>query len=147
MLFRSRLANPKLLHASLRNGADQFIPFFVTAFSVIAIDLFHGVILGTVVGLLIVLRMNFHSAFTIIQDGNDFFVRFAKDVTFMQKFVLRRTLSKIPDRSRVFIDGGGAMFIDFDIRDVVDDFEQSAQQRGIEVSVRNICAYKSPLFL
>lgn len=142
-----RLANPKLVMASLRNGADQFIPFIVTAVSVVALDLFHGVLLGTAVGLLIVLRMNFHSAFTIVRDGNDFFVRFAKDVTFVQKFVLRRTLAKVPDRSRVFIDGGGAMFIDFDIRDVVEDFIQSAQQREIEVSVLNIHAYKSPLFV
>lgn len=142
-----RLANPKLVRTSLRNGADQFIPFIVTAVSVAAVDLFHGVLLGTAVGLLIVLRMNFHSAFTIVRDGNDFFVRFAKDVTFVQKFVLRRTLARVPDRSRVYIDGGGAMFIDFDIRDVVEDFIQSAKQRGIEVSVLNIHAYKSPLFV
>lgn len=142
-----RLANPKLVMNSLRNGADQFIPFLVTAVSVAAVDLFHGVLLGTAVGLLIVLRMNFHSAFTIVRDGDDFFVRFAKDVTFVQKFVLRRTLARVPNHSRVYIDGGGAMFIDFDIRDVVEDFIKSAQQRGIEVSVLNIHAYKSPLFV
>ncbi len=142
-----RLANPKLALASFRNGPDQFIPFCVTAIAVVAVDLFHGVLLGSAVGLLIVLRMNFHSAFTIIRDGNDFFVRFAKDVTFVQKSILRRTLARIPDHSRVFIDGGGAMFIDFDIRDVVEDFIESARRRSIDVSVLNIHAYKSPLFL
>lgn len=140
-----QLVNPRTLKSIFTQGAEQWIPFCVTAVSVISIDLFTGVLLGTVVGLLIVLKMNFHTAFTVIREDNDFFVRFAKDVTFLQKFVLRRTLAKIPDGSNVYIDGGGAMFIDYDIRDVIDDFKQSAAEREIDVSVRNLYAYKSPL--
>jgi MFS superfamily sulfate permease-like transporter len=140
-----QLVNLGAMQRIFSSGPEQWIPFIVTAVSVIAIDLFTGVLLGTVVGLLIVLKMNFHTAFTVIREGNDFFVRFAKDVTFLQKFVLRRTLAKIPDGATVYIDGGGAMFIDYDIRDVIDDFKQSATERDIEVSVRNLYAYKSPL--
>lgn len=140
-----QLVNPRSLKSIFTNGAEQWIPFTVTAVSVITVDLFSGVLLGTAVGLLIVLKMNFHTAFTVIREDNDFFVRFAKDVTFLQKFVLRRTLAKIPDGANVYIDGGGAMFIDYDIRDVIDDFKQSAAEREIDVSVRNLYAYKSPL--
>jgi hypothetical protein len=38
----------------------------------------------------------------------------------------------------VIIDGGGAMFIDRDIMEVIDDFVNSAEQRKIEVVVRNM---------
>ncbi len=139
-----QLVNPKMVREIYQSGPEQFIPFVVTTAAVMFVDLFTGVLLGTAVGLLIVLKMNFHTSFTIIREGNDFFVRFAKDVTFLQKFVLRRTLAAIPDGANVYIDGGGAMFVDYDIRDVVEDFKRSAPEREIEVSVRNVHAYKSP---
>ncbi len=147
LMIGLRLCNPRMVREAWQHGADQLIPFVATAVCVVTINLFWGVIVGTVIGLLIVLRLNFHSAFTLIQDGDDFFVRFAKDVTFVQKFVLRKMLADIPNHSRVFIDGGGAMFVDFDIRDVIEDFKRSAEERNISVSVRNIYAYKSPLLV
>ena len=142
LFFGYQLANPKTIKRVYANGLEQLIPFAATTVCILVIDLFTGVLVGTFIGLLVVLKMNHHSSFTLIRDGNDFFLRFAKDVTFLQKFVLRKTLASIPDGANIYIDGGGAMFIDYDIRDVIDDFTCSALERDIQVSVQNMYAYR-----
>jgi MFS superfamily sulfate permease-like transporter len=74
----------------------------------------------------------------MIHEGADYYVRFAKDVTFLQKLPLKRALARIPDDSNVFIDTGGAMFVDDDIVDIIDDFRRSALERRIKVDVRSL---------
>jgi anti-anti-sigma regulatory factor len=82
--------------------------------------------------------MNHHRAFTLVGSGSSFYLRFAKDVTFLQKIALKRALARIPNNASIVIDGSGAMFIDRDIAELVEDFQGSAVQRGIEVLLRNM---------
>lgn len=133
-----RLTNINLIKALWRKGMDQFLPFAVTAVSVVAFDLLTGVCIGTVVGLVVVIVMNHHAAFTMVHDGNYFFLRFAKDVTFLQKIALKSTLAGLPDNSTIIIDGGSAMFIDRDILELLKDFKESADDRHITVDIRNL---------
>lgn len=141
-----KLADVKLLKRMYASGWDQFVPFAVTAVSVVVFDLLTGVAIGTAVGLLVVIRMNHHAAYTLIHEGNHYYLRFAKDVSFLQKVSLKRDLARIPDNASLFIDGGGAMFIDHDVLDLIEDFQRSAVDRKIEVAVRNISASKPQLF-
>jgi MFS superfamily sulfate permease-like transporter len=133
-----KLVNRKILKQVLASGYDQFFPFIITAGCVVMFDLLSGVLIGTVVGLLVVLIMNHHRAFTVVSSGSSFYLRFAKDVTFLQKIALKRALARIPNKASIVIDGSGAMFIDRDIAEVVEDFQASAVQRGIEVVLRNM---------
>jgi MFS superfamily sulfate permease-like transporter len=133
-----RLASLQLVREVYRSGMGQFLPFVITALGCVMFDLLTGVAVGTVVGLAVVVRMNHHSAFTMIHEGPDYYVRFAKDVTFLQKLPLKRALARIPDGSRVFIDTGGAMFVDHDIVDIIDDFRRSALERRIRLDVRSL---------
>jgi MFS superfamily sulfate permease-like transporter len=138
ILIGYKLANVKVFKQMWQLGLDQFIPFAVTATCVALFDLLSGVIIGTVIGLMVVLIMNHHAAFTVVTEGNHFFIRFAKDVTFLQKIALRKTLARLPDHSKVFLDGGGAMFVDRDIMEVIEDFSNSTAQRNIELNVRSM---------
>jgi MFS superfamily sulfate permease-like transporter len=133
-----KLVNRKILQQVLASGYDQFLPFVVTAGCVVMFDLLSGVLIGTVIGLLVVLIMNHHRAFTLVGSGSSFYLRFAKDVTFLQKIALKRALARIPNNASIVIDGSGAMFIDRDIAELVEDFQGSAVQRGIEVLLRNM---------
>lgn len=133
-----KLASVALIRDTYRSGMSQFLPFIITAGCGVVFDLLTGVAIGTVVGLVVVLRMNHHAAFTIIHEGKDYYVRFAKDVTFLQKLPLKRALAQIPDGSSVFIDAGGASFVDYDIMDIIGDFRRSSIERHIEISVRNL---------
>jgi MFS superfamily sulfate permease-like transporter len=145
ILVGYKLANVKLIASQYRAGMDQFLPFAVTAISVVSFDLLSGVAIGTLVGLLVVLKMNYHSAFSLIRDDNQFYLRFAKDVSFLQKVSIKKALARIPDNSTVFIDGGGAMFIDYDILEIIEDFRRSSVDRKIDVNVRNLNPVKSAI--
>ena len=73
-----------------------------------------------------------------MNDKNHFFLRFAKDVTFLQKIALKRTLAQLPNDSDIVIDCGGAMFVDHDILELIADFKESAIDRHIRVDVLNM---------
>jgi MFS superfamily sulfate permease-like transporter len=143
ILVGYKLANARLVREVYRTGPGQFLPFAVTAVSVVSFDLLSGVAIGTIVGLLVVLKTNYHAAYTLVHDDSHFFLRFAKDVSFLQKVSIKKSLARIPNDSTVFIDGGGAMFIDYDIREILEDFKRSAIDRGISVVVRNIAKYRT----
>ena len=85
-----------------------------------------------------VLRTNLHSAFRVVEEDGAYLVRFAKDVSFLNKNKLKTVLSQIPNGSEVVIDGTQATFIDHDIYEVLEDFLQSALHRELTVSSRNV---------
>jgi MFS superfamily sulfate permease-like transporter len=145
ILVGYKLTNAALIKAMWRSGLGQFLPFVVTAAGVVLFDLLTGVFIGTVFGLLVVLIMNHHSAFSVVHDGECYYLRFAKDVTFLQKIALKRTLAKLPNDSQIVIDGGGAMFIDHDILELLEDFKESAVDRHISVEITNIPSIKFDL--
>jgi MFS superfamily sulfate permease-like transporter len=142
ILVGYKLANIKLIKQVWNSGYDQFLPFAITALGVVFLDLLSGVLIGTVFGLIVVLIMNHHAAFNVVRDGQHFLVRFAKDATFLQKIALKRTLAQIPNNSQVSIDGGGAMFIDHDILELIQEFRDSSENRKINVEIRNFPSSK-----
>lgn len=145
ILVGYKLANASLIKEVWRSGLDQFLPFVVTAIGVVVFDLLTGVFIGTVFGLVVVLVMNHHSAFTVVHDGDNYYLRFAKDVTFLQKIALKRTLARLPNNSQIVIDCGGAMFIDHDILELLRDFKESAVDRTITVEITNFPSTKFDL--
>lgn len=138
ILVGYKLANVHIIKGVWKSGLDQFLPFVITAAGVVLFDLLTGVFVGTFFGLAVVLLMNHHSAFTVVNDGNSYYLRFAKDVTFLQKIALKRTLAQLPNRSDILIDCGGAMFVDHDILELIEDFKESAVDRLIKVELANL---------
>lgn len=138
ILMAFQLIRPEFTREVYAEGIEQFLPFGVTIIAILFTDLLTGVAIGLIVGWLIVIRMNLHSAITVVSDEQDILVRFAKDVTFAHKLSLKKTLLGLPHHSRVTIDGTGAHFIDHDILDVVSDFIDVAESRHIELNLRNL---------
>jgi MFS superfamily sulfate permease-like transporter len=132
-----KLSNISIIKGVWRSGMDQFLPFIITAAGVVLFDLLTGVFVGTVFGLAVVLLMNHHSSFTVVNDANCYYLRFAKDVTFLQKIALKRILAQLPNNSEIVIDCGGAMFVDHDIIELIEDFKESALDRHIKVELTN----------
>ena len=140
-----KLAKPALFKELYRKGWNQFLPFLITIVAILATDLLLGIAIGMVVGIVFVLRSNFHQALTLTQSGNHFLLRLHKDVSFLNKAVLRGHLAKIEPNSELVIDGTRALFIDQDILETIADFLAAAQDRNINVetqgfSVENISA-------
>lgn len=133
-----KLVSPALVRSVWKLGLEQFIPFCVTLVAVVFSDLLTGVSIGLAVGFMVIIRMNHQSAITVVNDNNQFLIRFAKDVTFAHKLRFKRALADLPDGCYVIIDGAGAQFIDFDILEAIKDFLEVAKGRNITVVWKNL---------
>jgi MFS superfamily sulfate permease-like transporter len=133
-----KLAKPAIFIDMYQRGRDQFLPFVITVIAILATDLLKGIAIGIVLGLVFVMRANFHAAITLTQDGNRYLLRFRKDVSFLNKPLLRELLDRIEPDSHVIIDGTRADFIDQDILGSVRDYLIAAEDSRINVRLRNV---------
>ncbi|WP_031433041.1 SulP family inorganic anion transporter [Methylomarinum vadi] len=130
-----KLAKPSLFHNSYRQGWGQFLPFVVTIIAILLTDLLQGIIIGIAVGLYFVIRAHYHASITLYQEGNHYLLSMNKDVSFLNKALLRRLLFQIDENSTVQIDATKAQFIDHDILETLQDFMMSAPDDNIKVEV------------
>jgi MFS superfamily sulfate permease-like transporter len=138
ILVGYKLANIALFKKMWALGPNHFLPFLVTVVAVVFTDLLTGVGLGLVVGMAMVIRSNYRGAITVVNEGQDWLIRFATEASFVNKVRLRQELARVPDGANVLIDGGRAQFIDHDLIEQIDDFRANARFRGITVEVRGI---------
>ncbi len=141
-----KLTKPSLYIEMYRKGLAQFIPYVVTIVAIIFTNLLIGIFIGIAVGLIFVLKTNFHEAISMVQHNDNYMLRMNKDVTFLNKAVLRKTLDKIPDGSNLIIDGGHSFFIDNDIIETIRDFMLNAPSRKIQVEVKKSYAAPNEFF-
>jgi MFS superfamily sulfate permease-like transporter len=130
-----KLTKPELFRQMFRKGWDQFIPFVVTIIAILITNLLIGIFIGIAVGLFYVLKTNFQKAITVSNDSNTYLLRLNKDVSFLNKALLRKTFESIPPGAVLVIDGGGSQFIDTDIVETIQDFELNAPSRNIQVRI------------
>ncbi|WP_434130299.1 SulP family inorganic anion transporter [Methylocaldum gracile subsp. desertum] len=138
LLTGYKLAKPKLFKEMYAKGASQIIPFVVTIVAILATDLLKGIAVGMVVGLYYVIRTNFQAAITLTQHGNNYLLRLHKDVSFLNKALLREYLNRVGENGYVIIDATRAQFIDQDILETIHDFVAAASDDNITVELKNL---------
>ncbi|HMP92235.1 MAG TPA: SulP family inorganic anion transporter [Phnomibacter sp.] len=141
-----KLAKISLFKAQYKAGWDQFIPFVVTVAAILMSDLLIGICIGIVTGLYFVLKNNFKSAIFYIKDSHRYLIRFRKEVSFLNKGLMKEILAKIPDNTAVLIDATKSVFIDKDIVDMVNDFIINAETRNIRVYIKYKSGQSSEFF-
>jgi MFS superfamily sulfate permease-like transporter len=130
-----KLANPVLFKTFYQKGMSQFLPFVITVIAILVTDLLKGMAIGMVIGLFFVIKANYHAAITLTQDGSHYLLSLNKDVSFLNKAILRRFILSIPERSTVTIDASKAQFIDHDILETIEDFLATAPDDDIKVKL------------
>jgi MFS superfamily sulfate permease-like transporter len=131
-----KLAKPTIFKELHSKGWDQFIPFVVTIAAILLTDLLIGILIGIGVALFFVIRSNFHSAVMTVHDGNRLLMRFRKDVSFLNKPIVKEKLEAVPENSAVLIDLTRADYIDKDVVDVINEFMHHAHLKNIRVYLR-----------
>lgn len=131
-----KLAKPALFKEFYTKGFDQFMPFVVTIIAIIFTDLLIGIIVGIVTGLFFVMRSNFKTAVFVVNDNGKYLFRLRKDISFLNKALLREKLESVPNGADVLIDIANADFIDKDVIEVINDFLLHAHLKNIRVDVR-----------
>jgi MFS superfamily sulfate permease-like transporter len=129
-----KIARINLFKEMYKKGFNQFIPFFVTIIAILFSNLLFGIAVGIIVSVIFIIRGNFKSAILMIQDNNQYLIRFRKDITFLNKAIIKQKLESLPDNSYVLIDIKKADFIDKDVIDEINDFLCHVHLKNISVS-------------
>ena len=131
-----KLAKPTLFRAFYKKGWDQFLPFLITIAAILLTDLLVGVLIGIGAGLFFVMRSNFKTAVFVVNDNNKYLFRLRKDVSFLNKAVIKQKLEQVPSDSYVIIDAARADFIDRDVVETIEDFMIHAPLKNIVVELK-----------
>jgi MFS superfamily sulfate permease-like transporter len=118
-------------------GWNQFIPFIVTIIAIVLTDMLRGISLGIIVSIYYILKTNIRTAILVTSDGNNYLIKFVKDVTFTNKSNLKTQLYKIPSGANLVVDCSRHVFIDHDIIDLLYEFTISASKKRINLENRN----------
>lgn len=134
-----KLAKPSLFKQMYGLGNIHFIPFLVTILGIVFTDLLIGIAIGLAVAIFFILYNNYKKPFlfeedTHMKDGI-IHLALAEDVTFINKASIQRTLSQIPDDSKVIIDASNSMNIDYDVVEIIEEFKTNAQYRNITLEL------------
>ena len=73
-----------------KKGMSQLLPFVITILAILLTDLLKGMVIGLVFGLFFVIKANYSAAITLIKDGSHYILSFNKDVSFLNKALLRK---------------------------------------------------------
>ena len=138
-----KLAKPSLFVGFYKKGWNQFLPFVGTILAILATDLLKGVLIGIGIAIIFIIRSNFKSAIVVVNDTNKYLVRLRKDVSFLNKAILKQGLEKVPANSYVIIDVSRADFIDQDIIEIIEDFQKHAPLENIKVEIKQSTFKKS----
>ncbi|OSZ79246.1 hypothetical protein CAP35_13610 [Chitinophagaceae bacterium IBVUCB1] len=146
-----RLCKPSVFMHMLKHGGwQQFIPFFVTALSVVIFGLLVGVGIGMVISIFYILRNNMRIPYYYHRstyDGGELVkLTLSQEVSFLNKASIKETLESLPENTNVVIDASQTEYIDFDVLDLIKDFHTSrAADKNIKLSLIGFkSSYKIP---
>jgi MFS superfamily sulfate permease-like transporter len=136
------LTKPKLFANMWKLGWRQFLPFMLTILVILATDLLIGVSIGLLISVYFIVRNNFKAEYKIttrkINGIETEYIKLNSNVTFLNKVNLRKTLDEVPTYTVLTIDGSECNFIDYDILEIISEFERKAHDRHIELHLVGI---------
>jgi MFS superfamily sulfate permease-like transporter len=137
-----KLASPKVFKHMWQSGLQQFIPFIITVVAVVFTDLLKGVGVGLIVSIFYILKGNMKLAYRFSKEkyheGETIHIDLAQEVSFLNKAAIKQTLSDLPTNSKVVVDAGNTVYIDFDVLQLLRDFvEFGAKERKINIELIN----------
>jgi SulP family sulfate permease len=125
-------------------GWDQFMPFTATVIAILFSDLLKGITIGILFGIFYTLRQSYRNTFQSINITKDEFgnethhIVMAEEISFFNKAKLIETLDSIPHGSLVIIDCTKSKSIEYDVRDVIKNFESNAKTKNIRIEKINL---------
>ena len=133
-----KLAKPSLFKQMYLLGWKQFAPFTVTVAGIVFTDLLVGISLGLIVGVVVILIKSYqNSHFLHMEDKSNGLVKvkmtLAEEVTFFNKGAILKELDALPKNSSLELDVTKTRYLDNDIIEILEDFQQKAQTRNISI--------------
>ncbi|KAA9339267.1 SulP family inorganic anion transporter [Hymenobacter busanensis] len=137
-----KLTKPALYRTQWKLGWAQFLPFIVTVVVILFTDLLKGVGVGLVLAMFYILKANAESAFFFHHEPSfqphTVHLKLSEHVSFLNKAAIATTLDRIKAGTHLILDGTDSVAIDYDVLEAIENFRQSAAERGVELELRNI---------
>lgn len=141
-----KLAKPALFTSMYKLGPYQFIPFVVTIVGILVTDLLVGIGLGMAVAVFFILLTNYRNPYFVDarphKPGEVVRLALSEDVSFLNRATIMRTLNAIPPGTRVEIDARRSVNIDYDVYEILRDFEQRAKLVNIDLTIHGLDALR-----
>ncbi len=141
-----KLAKPVLFATMYRQGWYQFVPFIVTVLGIIFTDLLVGIGLGMAVAIFFILLNNYRNPYFIANEphkpGDLIQIKLSEDVSFLNRASIMRTLDEIPPNMKVEIDASRSASIDFDVYELIKDYEEKARMNGVDLTLKGFSSLK-----
>jgi MFS superfamily sulfate permease-like transporter len=140
MVTGYKLANISLFKEMYKKGFSQFIPFLITILAIVFTDLLIGIVIGSFVSVLFLLKSNYNNPFTIkkehLYQGETLLIDLPNQVSFLNKSRIKETLWNIPTNSKVIIDATHCDFIDHDVLEIIKEFKITrTKERNILLNI------------
>ena len=133
-----KLAKPALFKKMYSYGWNQFIPFIATIIGILATDLLKGIGIGMVIGIYYILKNSLKNAARKEKTEGGHRIILAEEVTFLNKGSILKQLEETPEHSTLIIDGTASKFIDFDVLELIKDFQINSKEKNIKLELVNI---------
>jgi len=134
-----KLAKPALFKSMYKAGWKQFVPFLTTVLGVVFIDLLKGISLGMLVAIITIIPSKLSDVFIINEETQNGVRKIkmilSEKLTFFNKREVFKALEEIEGGAEVTIDMSNSKYIDSDIVEIIDDFNNQAKERNISVSL------------
>lgn len=140
ILVGYKLAKPATFLHFWHNGKYQFIPFLATILAVVFTDLLKGVGIGLLISIIYILQGNMKRAYYLsreeLNDTNDFTIKLAEEVSFLNKAAIKKTIKNVKSGSKVTIDATATSYITTDVLELIQDFANvRAKEENITVNL------------
>jgi MFS superfamily sulfate permease-like transporter len=132
-----KLAHPKIFMTLWRQGLTQFIPFAATLLGIILLGMLEGIALGLAVRLIGSLYQSNRSVLQLTHYGDHYLIKCQQNLTFLNKMQLKHSLGHIKPGSALIFDCEGIDYIDDDIREILNEFRDTAGAKGIRVELHS----------
>ena len=133
-----KLAKPELFKKMYDLGWKQSIPFTVTVFGIVFIDLLYGIGLGLGVGIVVILIKSYQNSHFLHKESEDvndnrLKMTLAEEVTFFNKGAIIKELDGLPENTKLILDVRKTRYLDNDIIEILEDFVIKAKERNINI--------------
>lgn len=136
------LTKPKLFRNMFSLGWKQFLPFILTISVILLTDLLIGVSIGLLISIYFIVQNNFKAEYKIAKTMHSGietqYIKLNTNVSFLNKVKLRKALDLVPEYTVLIIDGSECNFIDYDILEIISEFENKAHDKHIELHLKAI---------
>ena len=138
ILVGYKLSKPSLYIAMAKLGWEQFIPFIATIIGVVFTDLLVGIGIGVATAIYFVLKKNFRNSLRFFSETANnkqkITLRFAEEISFLNKASIAKVLDDIPKESVLVIDASKSKDMDYDVIERIDEFKHyDAPNKNIQL--------------